>query len=438
MVHSRSSRRLRAAVSVALLFLSGCVLMRAREDQERVAALGRIRGTVRAEGAESSPVVVVLFPGSAAGAGSPEDIEIVDHFVRVGTGGYGFAVLPGEYLVGAFADLNGDGNFDPEEPATMGGDGVFEVAAGEDLDIDIVVHPSDKARKVKTPIDIHAIQARSLDGQAWRSVGQLLVKGEIADLDEPRFGPETGRLGLWQPLDAITQIGGGIYFTEPYDPDRIPVLYVHGIAGYPQNFETLIGALDRTKYQAWFFLYPSGLRLDRTAQWGAEALRELQVRHDFSEVVVVAHSMGGLVSRALVLAFDEAEGGADVPLFVTISTPWGGHEGAQFGVEHSPVILESWRDMAPGSDFLRALFWRDDAQTIARELPAETEFHLLWGFGGPENNTDGTVSIASQQRPEAQRVSRSITGYDEDHTSVLDCDGVRAKVSTLLVERFED
>jgi hypothetical protein len=78
--------------------------------------------------------------------------------------------------------------------------------------------------------------------------------------------------------------------------------------------------------------------------------------------------------------------------------------------------------MAPSSDFLKNLFWHEDDPNTPRTLPDETTFHMLWGYGGPNNNTDGVVSIASQQRAEAQAQASSNRSFAENHTGILRSD----------------
>ena len=60
------------------------------------------------------------------------------------------------------------------------------------------------------------------------------------------------------------------------------------------------------------------------------------------------------------------------PLLVSISTPWGGHAAAKSGVEHAPVVVNVWNDMAPGSAYLASLY--------AQPLPASTRHHLHFTF----------------------------------------------------------
>lgn len=104
---------------------------------------------------------------------------------------------------------------------------------------------------------------------------------------------------------------------------------------------TLVDNLDRSRFQPWFFYYPSAPHLDRIAQSLERALSGLQVRHGFSRLIVVPHSMGGLVTRAALN--DVMENSAthrivQIPAFVSISSPWNGHTAATKGVEYSPIV----------------------------------------------------------------------------------------------------
>lgn len=102
----------------------------------------------------------------------------------------------------------------------------------------------------------------------------------------------------------------GVYLMEPYDPARIPVLMVHGLGSSPQNFRELtndiLGAPElRERYQIWHYLYPTGLPLLTSAESlrsDIEALLEA-LRYDSGQpvqpLVIVGHSMGGLLAKTL-------------------------------------------------------------------------------------------------------------------------------------------
>jgi pimeloyl-ACP methyl ester carboxylesterase len=157
----------------------------------------------------------------------------------------------------------------------------------------------------------------------------------------------------------------------------------------------------------------------------------LRAQHRVGRMVVVAHSMGGLVSRQSILEDFEANATRSVALYVTISSPLGGMSSAATGVRRSPVVVHSWRGLAPGSEFLDGLYYGDVPQRAQRRrLPAHTSYHMLFGYRG--DSGDGVVSIASQLREEAQEEARSLRGFDEDHTSILRSPDAIAHLNELL------
>ncbi len=93
---------------------------------------------------------------------------------------------------------------------------------------------------------------------------------------------------------------------QNYDSKRIPVLMVHGLQDTPATwflmYQQLLSDPElRRRYQFWVFCYPSGLPYPYTA---ALMRRELDgVRRafpDHKDLVLVGHSMGGIISRLMV------------------------------------------------------------------------------------------------------------------------------------------
>ncbi len=69
------------------------------------------------------------------------------------------------------------------------------------------------------------------------------------------------------------------------------------------------------------------------ADFLAQSLSKVLVPNKFEKLVIIAHSMGGLISRSFVNRMVQKD--VEQPLkvlFLTISTPWGGHQAAQLGV----------------------------------------------------------------------------------------------------------
>ena len=429
-------------LSLALLLLApGCALLGVRKQRAAVEQFARVRGTVRVEPPQESLLVVVLVRVANAQGGGEEELQIADHFVLQQPGPYVFGVAPGTYRLGAFADLNANLVYDPGEPALAGqASPPFSLAAGEARDgVDLVIP---QGATLGETFDIRALQARTPRDQANFSLGRFTVRGEVVDLADPKFGEANGSMGMWRFVDFVYEVGPGVYFLDKYDPKKTPVLFVHGISGYPQQFTDLIDGLDRERFQPWFYFYPSGFHLDGIAGHLAEVMGELQSRLGFDEFAVVAHSMGGLVSRAFLLKHFEQTGREDVPLFVAISSPWGGSEGAaNIGRAPEGIVVFSWLDMNPSSDFLRGLFFRPPDFGSPRPLPAKTAFHVIFGFSRNERSRgpsgDRVLSVRSMARPEAIAAARSILPLDATHTGILTSPATIERVSDLLAEVAE-
>ena len=104
----------------------------------------------------------------------------------------------------------------------------------------------------------------------------------------------------------------GVYFVTPYDPDKIPVVFVHGLVSSPDAFKNLINELSpepwfRENYQIWLYNYPTGNPWTLSAMNFRDKMREACAYarakgHDrkLNRMVVVAHSMGGLLTRSSV------------------------------------------------------------------------------------------------------------------------------------------
>jgi pimeloyl-ACP methyl ester carboxylesterase len=282
-------------------------------------------------------------------------------------------------------------------------------------------------------------QARTTSAQLQQSLGAATAYGVVATLDDQRFREEHANNSLWRPYDFIFDVGPGVYFLEPYDVKKIPVLFVHGINGTPINFRFLIEHLDRTKYQPWLYYYPSGVRLSGLADHLDQTMKKLQLQHGFTEYHVIAHSMGGLVSRGFLLRNQSAQTRARIPLYITISTPWAGHEAAQAGVNYAPAVVYVWNDMVPRSDYLTDLFFRNsDGEPVHRPLPHGIRHHLLFGFkhrGSVHGEcSDGTVTLSSQLYAGAQEDASRLYGFDETHMSILESTDTSRLVNRLLDE----
>jgi pimeloyl-ACP methyl ester carboxylesterase len=121
---------------------------------------------------------------------------------------------------------------------------------------------------------------------------------------------KTNALATFALLDAdFAKEFKGLYMLEPFDPNKIPVVMVHGLWSSPVTWMEMFNDLRsmpeiREHYQFWFYLYPTGqpfwisaaqMRSDVT-----EVRRTLDPRltiPKLDQMVLVGHSMGGLVSK---------------------------------------------------------------------------------------------------------------------------------------------
>jgi pimeloyl-ACP methyl ester carboxylesterase len=403
------------------LWICSCSLMGLKSHITRMEQYGTVTIQVSPPPETNAPTYALAWTAGADG-----ELESAGCQRLRADGLASFTLLTNRtYSVGAFTDENGNGAYDAGEPAgrvtnvTPHGLGdpharakIFRFALTREHGL-----PPD------TVIEIPKTNA---------ALGQVLeiAMGDVVPLEDARFSSQTGSGGMWRPFDFLNQNVAGIYFTEPYDPKRIPVIFVYGIGGSPQDWSYILGHFDRSRYQLWFFHYPSGMRLSRVAGAFAGGLEILKARHGFVQCDIVAHSMGGLVSGEAIRDVVAEDGDVDfISKFVSISTPWGGHKAASLGVRYLKKPVPSWLDVVPDSDFLESLY--------ANPLPEGTQFDLIYGeipkSSGAPGKDDGVVTVESELDSRITRNAVSVNRLPYGHVQIL------SRPETLkLVETFLD
>ena len=115
----------------------------------------------------------------------------------------------------------------------------------------------------------------------------------------------------WQGLMGAIRVTDymkitGLYMLEPYDPDRIPLIFVHGLISTPRMWRNVINELEtdpelRRRYQCAVFAYPTGNPPLYSALRLREDLAKFYQRYPGArDAVLVGHSMGGILSRTQV------------------------------------------------------------------------------------------------------------------------------------------
>ncbi len=125
-----------------------------------------------------------------------------------------------------------------------------------------------------------------------------------------------GVVGMLRP--GITGDYMGLTMMEPFRKEAIPVIFIHGLASRGATWDEMINGLledrrIRERYQFWLYQYPSGYHFLIPAADLRRELRSVRRRFDpadrwenLDRMVLVGHSMGGLISSALIRRADES------------------------------------------------------------------------------------------------------------------------------------
>ncbi|NQW99253.1 alpha/beta fold hydrolase, partial [bacterium] len=122
----------------------------------------------------------------------------------------------------------------------------------------------------------------------------------IRDISEFRLA----LAGLFRPDSS----DASLVMLQPYDAKRIPVVLIHGLNSHPRMWRNVINDLNadpqlRGQFQFWVFQYPSGWPISYSAMRLREELAALsKVVGPQRDMVLVGHSMGGLLSRMEVIS----------------------------------------------------------------------------------------------------------------------------------------
>ncbi len=101
----------------------------------------------------------------------------------------------------------------------------------------------------------------------------------------------------------------GLLLLQPHQPGKIPVVLVHGLLSNPATWGTMLNEFFNNpelmeRFQLWAYLYPTSVPFVQTASEFRKDLRETlefldpgQQDPALQDMVLVGHSMGGLLSR---------------------------------------------------------------------------------------------------------------------------------------------
>lgn len=265
-----------------------------------------------------------------------------------------------------------DGQIDLNDPRGRLGLIGLNLVLPAEISISVVRGDPTAEPSLKITIDEPGLERRA------RDIQRRIRERAIAD------GAAADKYGL--TLDERWQQAG---------TDRPVVLIIHGYNSSAAALSELQAAVREAGHPVAVFTYPNDGPLDESAELLSAELREFAKEHPGRDVSIVAHSMGGLVARALIE--DPELDPGNVRRLIMVATPNHGSQLACFpsgldAGEHLATrpegglpglfreaaadgLNESCLDMRPGSEFLE--------QLNARERNADVRYSLLIGTGGP-------------------------------------------------------
>jgi pimeloyl-ACP methyl ester carboxylesterase len=365
-------------------------------------------GRVLWDGPAEGPAIVVLY------AEKDGKYTVLAHDMVPVKGQYHLVAGdgPSSRKILAFEDANGNFVYDGNEKIGYLSTAPVNTRNERNPDAWVTIRiPASGGKAPPFPVDLSRGHLANAVNEKWSS-----RVGTVVSLGDSRFDSDNGVKGYSNPNEFLREFGPSLYMLEPYDSTRTPVLLVHGVKGTPWDLHAIDSSLDKKRFQVWVYFWPTGMPINFSAAFLEQSLQEMKEEHEFERIDIIAHSMGGLVSRAAINM------SIDYPLpvgrFITISTPWNGHAASRLGVTMSPVIIPSWEDMVPDSYFLSHLF--------DTPLPPSTRHVLLFSYKGVNlftpGNDDGCIAIESMLFEKAQERASIINGFNEDHCSILSAD----------------
>jgi len=394
-------------------YATGCSLVKLKQDLRQSELLTVMVGYVSAPTVVNGPLVVAAYSNHRGKK------AIAHYTILHDRGEFELMVPKGDYYVFAYIDKNSNLIYDEGELAGQYGKPamVAAPAGGVVPNINIVVPESSRPIDWRTGDKIAAERPKKLYSR---------LAGAIVDLDDQRFSEEHGSQGFWTPNSFFRAFGGTILFLEKYDPQKIPVLFIHGAGGTPRGWKFFVDNIDRSRFQPWFFSYPSGARIRSMSHLLLWKLLNLQAKHKFDTLYITAHSMGGLVARSFIQ--DHSIEFPFVKLFISLATPWGGDRMAEYGVKQSPAVIPCWIDMQPEGDLIQSLY--------RRKMPDTVSFYMFFGHRGSRNpflsNNDGSITLSSILDRRSQAEAKMSYAFDEDHTSIISSKEVLAQYNTII------
>ncbi|AMV32669.1 hypothetical protein VN12_11130 [Pirellula sp. SH-Sr6A] len=165
--------------------------------------------------------------------------------------------------------------------------------------------PSGFAIELVNPSRVNAIQVEN----SWIPIAKDLSSPLEFQLQNKPTNPLAGFL-----LPGSGVEDDGLRMSEPYQPGKVPVVFIHGLMSEPVTWMDMLNQLRtldwfNERYQVWGFSYATGspfvtsaMRLRNHCREALSTLDPLSEDPALQEMVLIGHSMGGLLSKLQISA----------------------------------------------------------------------------------------------------------------------------------------
>ena len=202
----------------------------------------------------------------------------------------------------------------------------------------------------------------------WYETANSAYKDELARISNGRTGSWILRGFVSSVLSHIVAIGcyplalvrnlwrpvPGVSVSSP------PVILIHGLYHNASAWIRFRGWLRRAGYKRFYAFNYTSLRPDFQEICGQLEQRIMETSRNFpgEGIVLVGHSMGGLLAKAYAARNDVSQG-PPVKALITLGTPYGGSKMVVFGIGHLA------KSLACGGPLIREL----EAKQVSSEVP---------------------------------------------------------------------
>ncbi len=158
------------------------------------------------------------------------------------------------------------------------------------------------------------------------------------DITAPFALASQGNDRQWLSYFLVPGVAGdrdGLFMIEPYQPGKIPVVFIHGLLSDPATWIDVVNELRaqpdlNNRFQWWAFRYATGEPFLTSAARLRRELVQLRQVYDpthsdpaLSQTVLIGHSLGGLVAKLQVTQSGDLlwRSAANQPLATVVTTP---------------------------------------------------------------------------------------------------------------------